>query len=453
VEVGGKRSGGYEVNHALRSNTDTNSIYMEIIIILALTVLNGIFSMSEIAVVSARKIKLESAAKRGNKSAKQALQLINSPNQFLSTVQIGITLIGILLGIFGGEKLTDDFQTFLNQFDFLKAYSRPLAVGGVLVMITFISLVVGELVPKRIGLTNPEGIAKVVAFPMLILSKVTAPFVWLLTHTSDLLLKILQVKPSADSKVTEEEIKAIIQEGTEGGEVQEIEQEIVERVFHLGDRKVSSLMTHRTQLVWLDIEDTVEEIRHKITNEIHSIYPLCKGSVDEVIGVVMMKDLFLQVMQNQPINLATIKKPIQYIPENSTAYKVLERFQENRQHYGIVTDEYGAMQGIITLNDLVDALVGDVSDTVYDDELSIVQREDGSYIIDGQVPFYDFLSYFERSDLYNEDESFNTLGGLVLEKLGHIPKSGEQIHWYNFTIEVLDMDGARIDKVMVVLKQ
>lgn len=426
---------------------------MEILIILALTVLNGIFSMSEIAVVSARKVKLESAVKRGSKSAKQALELVNSPNQFFSTVQIGITLIGILLGIFGGEKLTDDFESYLTQFDFLKQYNRPLAVGGILVMITFISLVIGELVPKRIGLTNPEGIAKAVAFPMQILSKVTAPFVWLLTHTSDLLLKILQIKPSTDSKITEEEIKAIIQEGTEGGEVQEIEQEIMERVFHLGDRKVSSLMTHRTQLVWLDLEDTPNEIRLKITDEIHSIYPLCKGSIDELVGVVMMKDLFLQVMQNQPLDLNAIKKPIQYIPENSSAYKVLERFQETRQHYGIVTDEYGEMQGIITLNDLLDALVGDVSDTVYDDETSIVVREDGTYITDGQISFYDFLSYFDRNDLYNEDTSFNTLGGLLLEELGHIPKTGEIIHWKKFVFEVLDMDGARIDKVLVKVKE
>jgi putative hemolysin len=418
---------------------------MEIIIILLLTVLNGIFSMSEIAVVSSRRVKLEGYAKRGSMSAKRALDLINSPNQFLSTVQIGITLIGILLGIFGGESLTDDLQNYLNQFGFLKTYSRPLAVGGILVMITFLSLVIGELVPKRIGLTNPERIAMAIAFPMQLLSKVTAPFVWLLTHTSDLLLKILQIKPSTDSKVTEEEIKAIIQEGTEGGEVQEIEQEIMERVFHLGDRKVASLMTHRNQMVWLDIEDSSEEIRQKITDEIHSIYPLCRGSIDEVVGLVMMKDLFSQVMKNRPLDLEALKKPVQYISENSSAYKVLELFQETHRHYGLVTDEYGSIQGILTFNDLMDALVGDVIDTVYDDENSIIQREDGTFIIDGQIPFYDFLSYFDRTDLYDEDTTFNTIGGLLLEKLEHIPKTGEVIQWHGFIIEVLDMDGARID--------
>ncbi|MFN8346239.1 MAG: hemolysin family protein [Spirosomataceae bacterium] len=425
---------------------------MEIFIIFLLTVLNGIFSMSEIAVVSSRKVKLESAAKRGSKSAKRVLELINSPNRFLSTVQIGITLIGILLGIFGGESLTDDFQNFLNRYEFLQSYSRPLAVGGVLVLITFMSLVIGELLPKRIGLINPEGIAKTIALPMQVLSKVTSPFVWLLTNTTDLLLKILQIKPSTESKITEEEIKAIIQEGTEGGEVQEIEQEIVERVFHMGDRKVSSLMTHRNQLIWLDIEDTPEEVRQKITNEIHSIYPLCMGSIDEIIGVVTMKDLFRQVMSNEPLNLNQIKKPVQYLSENSSAYKVLERFQETRLHYGIVTDEYGTLQGILTFNDLTEALVGDASDIVYDDEVSILQREDGTYIADGQMTFYDFLSYFDQSDLYKDGLPFNTLGGLLLEELSRVPKTGDKLQWHGFVLEVIDMDGARIDKLLVKRK-
>jgi putative hemolysin len=426
---------------------------MELFIIFLLTIINGIFSMSEIAVVSSRKVKLENSAKRGSKSAKQALELINSPNQFLSTVQIGITLIGILLGIFGGENLTNDWQDYLNQFEVLKPYSRPLSVGGVLVMITFISLVVGELVPKRIGLTNPEGIAKAVALPMQILSKVTSPFVWLLTHTSDVLLKILRIKPSADSRVTEEEIKAFIQEGTDGGEVQEIEQEIMERVFHLGDRKVGSLMTHRMQLVWLDLTDSPDEIREKIKGEIHSVYPVCRNTVDEVVGVVLMKDIFQQVMENRPLDLEALIKEPQYLPDSSSAYIALERLQENRQHYSMVIDEYGALQGIVTLNDLMDALVGDVSDTNYDDETSIVQREDGTYITDAQMPFYDFLSYFDQLDLYNDNMPFNTIGGLLLEHFGHVPKTGEIISWHGFKFEIFDMDGARIDKVLVTQEE
>lgn len=423
---------------------------MEILIILLLTILNGIFSMSEIAVVSARKVKLENAAKKGSSGAKKALELSNSPNQFLSTVQIGITLIGILLGIFGGENLTDDFEGWLNQYPALQAYARPLAVGSVLVLITFMSLVIGELVPKRIGLTNPEGIAKTVAFPMQLLSKITAPFVWLLTFTSDLLLKILQIRPSTDSKITEEEIKAIIQEGTDGGEVQEIEQEIVERVFHLGDRRVSSLMTHRTQLVWLDVADDLEAVRRKISDEMHSVYPLCKGRIDEILGVVQVKDIFEQVISGQSLHLQALVRPPHYVPEGSSAYKLLERFQQTKEHYGIVMDEYGEVQGIITLQDLMDALVGDLDDGVYDDEASIVEREDGTHLVDGQLSFFDFLSHFDRTDLFDEETPFNTLGGLLLEELGHIPQAGEIILWQSFKFEILDMDGPRIDKVLVL---
>jgi putative hemolysin len=211
-------------------------------------------------------------------------------------------------------------------------------------------------------------------------------------------------------------------------------------------------MTHRNQLVWLDIEDTAEEVRQKITNEIHSIYPLCEGSIDEVIGVVTMKDLFRQVMSNKPLNLDLIKKPVQYLSENSSAYKVLERFQETRLHYGIVTDEYGTLQGILTFNDLTEALVGDASDIVYDDEVSILQREDGTYIADGQMTFYDFLSYFDQSDLYKDDLPFNTLGGLLLEELSRVPKTGDKLQWHGFILEVMDMDGARIDKLLVKRK-
>jgi putative hemolysin len=431
---------GWQVKHANQ---------VEILFIFLLTLLNGVFSMSEIAVVSSRKVKLQNAAKRGSKSAQRALELFNAPNQFLSTVQIGITLIGILLGIFGGESLTGQLQSALTQIEILRPYSRPLAVGGVLLLITFMSLVVGELLPKRIGLTNPEAIARTVALPMQILSKMTAPFVWLLTNTTELLLKILQIKPSTDSKVTEEEIKAIIQEGTESGEVQEIEQEIMQRVFHLGDRRVSSLMTHRSQVVGFDVEDTLVDILQKIKSEPHAVYPLFDGAKDYPVGIIVLKELFLYQIENQHIDLRKIAQNAQYIPENSSAYQMLELFQNSKIHYGVVTDEYGQMQGLITLHDLVDALVGDVQDTVYDDETSIFKREDGSFIADGQLTFYDFLQYFERSDLYDEDIPFNTLGGLVLNELGRLPRTGEQIKWQGFSIEVLDMDGARIDKLLL----
>jgi putative hemolysin len=266
---------------------------MEILIILFLIVLNGVFSMSEIALISARKSRLENAAKKGNSAAKVALDLANSPNKFLSTVQIGITLIGILTGIYSGDKITTDVQDFVAGFEVLKPYANSIAVGIVVVVLTFFSLVLGELVPKRIGLNYPETIAKAVAVPMKIVSKITAPFIWLLTISTEFILDLFRIKPTADGKVTEEEIKAIIKEGTEVGEVQEIEQDIVERVFHIGDRKVNSLMTHRKSVDYLSLDDSPEELKNKVLNDLHSFYPVCHENLDEIIGIVYLKELFL----------------------------------------------------------------------------------------------------------------------------------------------------------------
>jgi putative hemolysin len=251
--------------------------------------------MSEIALISARKNRLETAAKKGNTSAKTALDLANSPNKFLSTVQIGITLIGILTGIYSGDKITTDVETFFASYTLTSPYAHSIAVGVVVVVLTFFSLVLGELLPKRIGLNHPEAIAKAVAVPMKMISIVTAPFIWLLTVSTDGILKLLNIKPTADGKVTEEEIKAIIKEGTEVGEVQEIEQDIVERVFHIGDRKVNSLMTHRKSIVYLALDESYEELKTKILNELHSVYPVCSENLDEVIGVVLLKDLFANI--------------------------------------------------------------------------------------------------------------------------------------------------------------
>jgi putative hemolysin len=421
---------------------------MEILIIVVLTLLNGLFAMSEIAVVSARRARLENASKRGSAAAKRALALASDPNQFLSTVQIGITLIGILLGIFSGENLTGDVQGYINQIAVLQPYSRPIAVGLVLLFITYLSLVLGELVPKRIGLTMPEAIAKTVALPMQILSKITAPFVWLLSRSSDLLLKILNVKPSADSRVTEEEIKAIVQESAEGGEIEEIEQNLVERVFYLGDRRVSSLMTYRGDLVWLDVDDSTDRLRQKIQGELHAVYPVCQGGLDSTLGVVYLKDLFSASLSDGQLDLRRNLRPVQYIPESNSAYQALERFKQTKVHYGLVTDEYGSVQGLVTLNDLVDALVGDLAE-VTPETPGILMREDGTWLIDAQYPFFDFLSYFDLNDVVSEDDDFNTLAGLLLDRFGYIPAPGERIRWMNFELEVIDTDGARIDKVLV----
>jgi len=419
---------------------------MEIIIIVLLILLNGIFSMSEIAIVSSRKTRLDLSAKRGNKAAQAALDIAHAPNKFLSTVQIGITLIGILTGLFGGETMTEDVKVFFEKFDFFRPYAATIAVIVVVVFITFLSLVFGELVPKRIGLSNPEGIAKLVARPMNILSIITMPFVWLLTFTGDLIVRILGIKPKSDSQVTEEEIKAIIQEGTEGGAVQEIEQDIMERVLILGDRKVVSLMTNRNDLVFLGLNQSREKIEKIVSEDLHSMYPVYDQNPDNLKGVVLLKDLFLNVNKADFELKKYLREPV-YLSENTSVYKALQFFKEKSVSYGLVTDEYGITKGVITLNDVLEALVGSVNE-FYKEDYMLEQRADGSYIVDGQFPFHDFLMQFEMDD-YLEEYDFNTLGGLILDITQKIPKEGEIIKWKNFEFEIIDMDNARIDKILV----
>lgn len=419
---------------------------MEIAIIFFLIILNGIFSMSEIALISARKSRLETAAKKGNRSAQTALDLANSPNKFLSTVQIGITLIGILTGIYSGEKITDDVELFYLGFDSLKPYAESLAVGTVVVILTFLSLVLGELLPKRIGLNYPETIAKTIAVPMKVISVITAPFIWLLTISTEFLLKVLMIKPSADGKITEEEIKAIIKEGTEGGEVQEIEQDIVERVFHIGDRKVNSLMTHRKSVIFLPLTANQEQVREIMLKELHSIYPVYGDNYDDIVGVVNLKSIFAHI-GDADFNLGKLMSEANFMMEQTTAYKALENFKTSGIHYAFVSDEYGDFQGIITLNDILEALVGDASE-FYKEDFQLITRDDGSWLVDGHYSLHDFLTYFELDELIN-DYDVTTVSGLIMTELSFIPKEGQKLIWNRFEFEVMDMDGAKIDKVIV----
>ncbi|GAB3720383.1 hemolysin family protein [Spirosoma lituiforme] len=423
---------------------------MELLIIFLLTLVNGVFSMSEIALVSSRKSKLEIAAKNGDRQAQVALDLSNSPNRFLSTVQIGITLIGILLGIFSGDKLTTDVQAYVAQVEFIRPYAHSVAVVLVLLLLTYLSLVFGELVPKRIGLSNPEGIAKTMAAPMLLLSRLTSPFIALLTISSDLLLKLLNVRPN-ESAVTEEEIKSLIQEGTSGGAIEEIEQEIVQNVFQLGDRKITSLMTNRQEIVYLDLEDDPIENKARILEHKHSVYPLCNGGVDEVVGLIYTKDFLGRDLDSELLHLGDMKRDVLFIPENNRAYQVLERFRERRQYVGVIVDEYGGVLGVITLNDILDVLVGDINDDVHSD-YEIREREDGSYLIDAQLPFEDFLSSLSiniNAQTRRELTGFDTLGGFALYILKDIPQAGESFVWHGYRFEIVDMDKSRIDKIMV----
>jgi putative hemolysin len=396
--------------------------------------------------ISARKNRLETAAKKGNKNAQIALDLANAPNKFLSTVQIGITLIGILTGIYSGDKITHDVEAFIMGFQVLKPFAPSIAVGIVVVILTFFSLVLGELLPKRIGLNHPESIAKAVAWPMKIISIITAPFIWLLTHSTEFLLKVLQIKPTADGKVTEEEIKAIIKEGTEIGEVQEIEQDIVERVFHIGDRKINSLMTHRKSVVMLPLDSNKEQVKEFMLKELHSIYPVYKENHDDIVGVVNLKSIFANI-DAADFNLPEIMTEAPFMMEQTTAYKALEEFKKTGIHYAFVSDEYGVFQGIITLNDILEALVGDASD-FYKEDFQLVEREDGTWLVDGHYSLHDFLTYFELDELINDYE-VTTVSGLIMTELSHIPKQGEKLIWQKFELEVIDMDGVKIDKVMV----
>ncbi|HVE61554.1 MAG TPA: hemolysin family protein, partial [Chitinophagaceae bacterium] len=406
---------------------------MEILLLLGLVLLNGVFSMSEIALVSARKARLEAQANKGNKRAKEALELASHPDRFLSTVQIGITLIGILTGIISGENLTDDFVRFLNQFKILQPYSNGLATTLIVIILTYFSLVLGELVPKRLGLSRPEAIAKTMAKPMNLLSVMTHPFIWLLSKSSSLIVKLFNIKTD-NNQVTEEEIKAIISEGTEHGAIEEAEQEIIERVFHLGDRNISSLMTHRSDMVWFDINDNEEKIREKISKEPHSVYPICDGDIDNMKGVVSIKDIY--VADNLTL-FKDLMKPALFIPDNNTAYQVMEKFKLSRIHSCFVVDEYGSIRGMITLNDILEAIIGDMPQPDDMEDYEIVQRDDGTYLIDAQIPFYNFLSRFNKTEWMSESEhEYDTLAGCILHGLERIPKTGDRLEWRGFLIEV-----------------
>ncbi|RAJ02622.1 putative hemolysin [Chitinophaga skermanii] len=420
---------------------------MEVVIILILILLNGIFSMSEIALVSARKVRLENAANKGDEKAKTALKLANNPDTFLSTVQIGITLIGILTGVYSGEKLKVDIQDFVSQFEVLRPYSSAVATSLIVIVITYLSLVLGELVPKRIGLANPETIAKNVAGPMHFLSRVTFPFIWLLSISTNFLVKVFNLKKTSDTMVTEEEIKAIINEGTNSGAIEETEQEIIERVFHLGDRNITSLMTHRTDIVWLDINEDASMYKPKIkSNGVHSVYPVCSNQIDNVKGIILIKDLYAA---SSDVKLADVMRKPLFIPENNSAYQVLEKFKETQVHAAFIVDEYGTFLGMITLNDILEAIVGDMPETGQDD-YEMVRRDDGSYLVDAQIPFYDFLSEFDKEDWMAEfEQEFDTLAGFILHNLEHIPQTGEKFEWRDFTFEIVDMDAHRIDKILV----
>ena len=423
---------------------------IEIFILGLLIIINGLLVMSEIALVSARKTRLEAMAKKGDQKAGAALALSENPEKFLSTAQIFITLIAILTGVYSGEKFGHLVQPSIEKIALLQPYAKTISTVIIVIIVTFLSIIFGELVPKRLGMLRAEKIARLVAGPMNFLSVVTYPIVWLLSKISQLFFKIFNIKTSGDNAVTEEEIKAMITEGSEHGTIEEEEKDIIERLFHLGDRNITSLMTHRTDIVWFDEQETVQDFKDRFDVLTYSTYPVCNKVVDDITGVIFVKDI---VKASPATLLKDLAVQAMFVPENNSAYQLLEKFKSSQIHSCFIVNEYGTLEGMITLNDVLEAIIGEVPQSGQD-EYGIVERHDGTFLIDAQIPFYDFLSHFEKTEWMNEGEhDFDTLAGFVLHELKHIPETGERFEWNGFDIEIIDMDGQRIDKLLVKISE
>lgn len=420
------------------------NITSDILIILAVILINAVFVLSEMSVASSRKARLQQRVNEGDKRAGRALKLIQNPNLFLSTVQIGITLIGVFVGAIGGAALSEPLTLVLVRIPVLRDYADTLAIGIVVVIITFFSIVLGELVPKRIALHNPEQIASVLAGPMIVVSKIFAPFVWLLGRITDFILKTIGVKPGSEPPVTEEEIHLLIDQGTQAGVFEESEQDMVEGVFSLGDQRVYSLMTPRTDIVYLDINDSIEEIRKKIEESGFSRFPVRQDSLDVLLGIVRARDMLVRSLSGDPIKLKDLLKPAYFIPETMLASRALEIFKEKGTELLLVIDEFGGIQGLLTINDILEEIVGQIEM----EEPQATQRQDGSWLLDGMLEVDEFKDIFKLNALPHEDE-YETLSGFVMMSLGRVPQSADHFEWQGLRFEVIDMDGRRVDKVLV----
>lgn len=406
--------------------------------------------MAEIAVVSARRARLQPSADAGDVDAQAVLKLSENPSTFLSTVQIGITLVGILAGAFSGATIADQLTLQFQSLPWLAPYAEWLSISLVVLFVTYLSLLIGELVPKRLALTNPEFYARLSARPMLVISRLTTPIVHLLSISSDLILRLLRVNMQEEPQVTEEEIRVMIQQGTDTGVFVQAEQSMVEGVFRLADRRVGTLITPRTEIVWLDIEDPPSKNWQKVIESGYTRFPISVGNLDEVLGVIQAKRLLAASLAGEPLDLrALMDEPI-LVPESLPALSVLELFEQNRQHIALVIDEFGGLQGLVTLNDIMQAIVGEMVVSNRPDELEIVQREDGSWLVDGLVAVDELKDLLKIANFPDEDEvGYQTVGGLVMARLGHIPRPSDHFDWCDYHFEVVDMDGLRVDKILV----
>lgn len=427
---------------------------MEIIVILALIIINGIFAMAEIAIISAKRSKLSRLAQDGDENAKTVLDLSKNPNRFLSTIQIGITLIGILAGAFGGATVAENLSSTIATVPYLAPFSEALGLVIVVVLITYLSLVIGELVPKRIGLNNPESIARALAKPIQLLSVFLSPFVDILSGSTDALLKLFGVKMQTQAGVSEDELKMLIKEGAKIGIFEIAEKDIFERTLRLGDKRVSALMSARSEIIWLEVTNPVTVIRKKILKELHSYFPVCDGSLDKLLGVVATREALAQYFKDGQIHLKDLVRKPATVPENMPALKVLELFKKSGVHVAMVVDEYGSLAGLISLNDILEAIVGDIPSVDDIKEQEIVKRKDGSYLVDGLVTLDEIKDRLKLKKLPGEKSGlFNTVGGFLMHRAGRIPVTGDVFEVEDLRLEVLDMDGNRVDKVMVQVKK
>ncbi len=421
---------------------------VEIAIIVLLTLLNGAFAMSELAVVSSRRARLQVMADGGNAGARTALRMIDEPSRFLSTVQIGITLVGVGAGAFGGATLGARFGAWLDTIPVFGGYGEVVGYGTVIIAITYLSIVLGELIPKRIALKNPERIASIVARPMRLLSKVAAPFVWLLGASTDTLLRLLGLHGKRESTITEEEVRSMITEGTQAGVFVPQEKRMIDGVLRLADRTVRAIMTPRPEVIWLDTNESVDALLDKIRSAGHSRYPVCRGDLEDIIGIVHARDLLDDAARGKPFHLERrAVKPL-VVHDGTSVLKLLDLMKSSGQHFAVVVDEYGIVEGVITITDILETIAGDLPEAGEVPEVGAVRREDGSWLVEGWMPVDEFEETIGLSGVRGAGK-FHTVAGFVLNTLGHVPTVGEAFEHGGFRLEVVDMDGRRIDKILV----
>jgi len=430
-----------------------HAVAIEIAVILALVLANGLFALSEFALVSAKRVRLEKRAREGDRRSRRVLELLANPGDFLSMVQVGITLVGVLAGAFAGATIATELARGIRDLPWIGAYADPVSLGVVVVGITYLSIVVGELAPKRIALAHAEAIARGIAPAMRLLSMIARPVIWFLSVSTDALLKVFGVRTPAEPPVTQDEIRLLMREGARSGTVDPSEHAMVESIFRLGDRPVGAVLTPRADVVWIDVGDPPEVIRSKVESSRRSRFPVCRGSLDDVVGVVSAKDLLVRALAGGPLDLRSLAQPAHFVPEETPALKVLDRLRATAPHLAIVVDEHGGVQGVVTVNRIVEAIIGEIATGGVPADPPIARREDGSWSVDGMHGVEDLASLLEVPDIHEgKRHVYHTAAGFVLARLGRIPAIGDRFEWGEYTFEVADMDERRVDRILITRK-